>query len=51
MKRVTELLPSLSPEARHEAEITNLPMIAQHLQTFKYRRAQWRKRVEELNGK
>jgi hypothetical protein len=34
----------------HEAELTNLPTINEHLQTFKHRRAQWHERVESLNG-
>jgi hypothetical protein len=40
----------LSPAARREAELTNLPMIAEHLQTFKYRRAHWQERVSQLSG-
>jgi hypothetical protein len=40
----------LSHAARREAELTNLPMINEHLQTFKYRRAHWHERVESLNG-
>ena len=48
LARLNELLPTLSTEARHEAELTNLPMIVQHLQGFRYRRAHWRKRLEEL---
>ena len=51
LARLTELLPTLSVDARHEAELTNLPMIVQHLQTFRYRRAHWRQRVQELNGR
>ena len=48
--RLNEMLPTLSPAARQEAELTNLPMIVQHLQTFRYRRAHWRKRLQELDG-
>lgn len=44
------MLPKLSHAARREAELTNLPMINEHLQTFKYRRAHWSERVESLNG-
>ena len=43
-------LTTLSEDARHEAELTNLPMIVQHLQTFRYRLAHWRKRLVELGG-
>jgi hypothetical protein len=35
------MLPKLSYAARREAELTNLPMINDHLQTFRYRRAHW----------
>jgi len=45
------MLPKLSRAARREAELTNLPMINEHLQTFKYRRAHWQERVESLNGR
>ena len=44
------MLPRLSPAARREAELTNLPMINDHLQTFRYRRAHWKQRLEALNG-
>ena len=37
--------------ARQEAELSNLPVIVQHLQQFKYRRAFWLQRVAQLNGK
>ena len=50
LKRLTDLLPTLSVAARHEAELTNLAMIVEHLKTFRYRRAHWRKRIAELNG-
>lgn len=50
MSRLTELLPTLSKAARNEAELTNVPMVSQHLQTFRYRRAHWRKRLAELDG-
>jgi hypothetical protein len=44
------MLPKLSYAARREAEMTNLPMINDHLQTFRYRRAHWKDRLEQLNG-
>lgn len=50
LDRLQELMPTLGAEARREAELTNLPMIVQHLQTFKYRRATWRQRLEELES-
>jgi|SRR5438105_3271226 len=51
LDRLHSVLPSLSESARREAEMTNLPMLVQHLQTFVYRRAWWRRRREELDGR
>jgi hypothetical protein len=48
LNRVRKRMPLLSDAARHEAELTNLPMIVEHLQTFKYRLAFWRRRRMEL---
>lgn len=50
LQRLEDLLPTLSVAARQEAERTNLPMIVDHLKTFRYRRAHWRKRLVELDG-
>lgn len=50
LEQLEQMLPKLSRAARREAELTNLPMINEHLQTFKYRRAHWRERVESLDG-
>jgi hypothetical protein len=50
LSQLEAMLPRLSHAARREAEPTNLPMINEHLQTFKYRRAHWSERVESLNG-
>jgi hypothetical protein len=51
LSQLEAMLPRLSVAARREAELTNLPMINEHLQMFKYRRAHWNERVESLNGK
>ncbi len=48
LNRVRKRLPVLSEAARHEAELTNIPMIVEHLQTFKYRLSFWRRRRMEL---
>src|SRR5216684_7035246 len=50
LSQLESMLPKLSQAARREAELTNLPMINEHLQMFKYRRAHWHERVESLNG-
>jgi len=49
LDRVRKRLPALSEAARHEAELTNIPMIVEHLQTFKYRLSFWRRRRMELD--
>jgi hypothetical protein len=48
LRRVRTRMPILSEAARHEAELTNLPMIVEHLQTFKYRLSFWRRRRIEI---
>ena len=48
LSQLESMLPKLSHAARREAELTNLPMINEHLQTFKYRRAHWSERVASL---
>jgi hypothetical protein len=35
LSQLEAMLPKLSPAARRDAELTNLPMINEHLQTFK----------------
>jgi hypothetical protein len=50
LRRIHDILPTLSAVARQEAELSNLPLIVQHLQTFKYRLAFWHQRVAELDG-
>src|SRR5258708_8728051 len=47
--QLEEMLPKLSRAARREAELTNLPMINEHLQMFKYRRADWQEHPAALN--
>ena len=51
LRQLEAMLPKLSQAARREAELTNLPMINDHLQTFKYRRAHWYQKMESLDGK
>jgi hypothetical protein len=50
LAQLERMLPRLSPAARREAELTNLPMINDHLQTFRYRRSHWQARLDQLNG-
>ena len=50
LAQLEQMLPKLSLAARREAELTNLPMINDHLQTFRYRRAHWKARLDQLNG-
>ena len=50
LSHLEQMLPKLSHAARREAGVTDLPMINEHLQMFKYRRAHWLERVGSLNG-
>jgi hypothetical protein len=51
LAQLEAMLPRLSPAAKREAELTNVPMINEHLQMFRYRRAHWKQRAEALNGR
>jgi hypothetical protein len=48
LNRVHKRMPTLSDAARHEAELTDVPMIGEHLQTFRYRLAFWQGRRLDL---
>lgn len=50
LSQLEKMLPKLSHAARLEAELTNLPMINDHLRRFRYRRAHWNTRVQALSG-
>jgi hypothetical protein len=49
LAQLEQMLPKLSPAARRDAELIDLPKITDHLQTFRYRRAHWKGRLEQLN--
>ena len=48
MSRIQELMADQSPEARQEAEMSNVPVVAAQLERFKQRHGYWDKRVLEL---
>jgi hypothetical protein len=48
LERIRELMADQSPEARHEAELSNVPVVVAQLARFKQRHGYWEKRVLEL---
>jgi len=48
--RIKQLMASQSPEARREAELTNVPVIAAQAERFRQRLGYWNARVLELHG-
>jgi hypothetical protein len=47
---VAERMATMSGDARHEAEETNLPVIVTQMERFRYRLEFWRQRKLELGG-
>ncbi len=50
LRRIKQLMASQSPEARREAELTNVPVIAAQAERFRQRLGYWNARVIELRG-
>jgi len=50
LRRIKQLMASQSPEARREAELTNVPVIAAQAERFRQRLGYWNARVLELRG-
>src|ERR1700693_2648072 len=50
LSQLESMLQRRSRAAGREEELTSLPMINDHLQMFRYRRAHWKQRAEALNG-
>jgi hypothetical protein len=48
LARVRELMADQSPEARLEAELSNVPVVVAQLARFKQRHSYWEKRLLEL---
>ena len=48
LARIRELMVDQSPEARREAELSNVPVVVAQLARFKQRHGYWEKRVLEL---
>jgi hypothetical protein len=49
LARIHELMADQSPEARREAEISNVPVVFAQLARFKQRRGYWDKRLRQLS--
>jgi hypothetical protein len=48
MKRIQDLMTKQSPQARHEVELTNVPVVAAQAERFRQRLGFWTARVREL---
>ena len=50
MERIQDLMTKQSPQARHEVELTNVPVVAAQAERFRQRLGFWTARVQELVG-
>lgn len=48
LKRIQDLMAKQSPQARHEVELTNVPVVAAQAERFRQRLGFWTARVREL---
>src|ERR1700694_3159930 len=48
LARIHELMARQSPEARREAELSNVPVVSAQLARFKHRHGYWAKRIRQL---
>lgn len=48
MERIRDLMDKQSPEARHEVELTNVPVVAAQAERFRQRLGFWTARLQEL---
>ena len=50
LRRIEQLMATQSVVARHEVELTNVPVIAAQVERFRQRRGYWEARTIELDG-
>ena len=50
LMRIRQLMDRQSDEARHEVELTNVPVVVAQAEKFRQRLGYWEARVHELNG-
>jgi len=48
MERIQDLMSKQSPQARHEVELTNVPVVAAQAERFRQRLGFWTARFQEL---
>jgi len=48
LQRIQDLMAKQSPQARHEVELTNVPVVAAQAERFRQRLGFWTTRVREL---
>ena len=50
LHRIEQLMATQSAAARHEVELTNLPVVVAQAERFRQRRGYWEARMSELDG-
>jgi hypothetical protein len=50
LDRIRQLMRGQSPEARHEVELTNVPVVVAQAERFRRRHGYWEARVRELQN-
>jgi hypothetical protein len=48
LERIKTLMAAQSPQARHEVELTNVPVVAAQVERFRQRLGFWTARIAEL---
>lgn len=51
LSRIQQLMATQSAAARHEVELTNLPVVVAQAERFRRRRGFWEARMSELDGR
>jgi hypothetical protein len=50
LARIHQLMDTQSDEAKHEVELTNVPVVVAQAERFRQRLGYWTERVSQLNG-
>ena len=50
LTRIHQLMDTQSAEAKHEVELTNVPVVVAQAERFRQRLGYWTERVSQLNG-
>jgi hypothetical protein len=50
LSRIHQLMDTQSDEAKHEVELTNVPVVVAQAERFRQRLGYWNERVSQLDG-